>query len=131
MYSIPEGRSMSSSACILVIDRDDGIRDFLRLALADEGYTVTVAPNIEAGLAILRASPIDLILLDIVPSVKEIHPLLANFPQSRLTQIPAIVMSTSTKLDVNTLTQFGITHVLYKPFDLSDLLQMVAVCMYS
>jgi DNA-binding response OmpR family regulator len=122
---------MSSSACILVIDRDDDIRDFLRLALVDEGYTVTVAPNIEAGLAILRLTPIHLFLLDIVLSVEEIRPLLANSLQVMRTQIPAIVMSTSTKLDVNTLARFGITHVLHKPFDLSDLLQMVAVCIHK
>ena len=50
---------------LLFIEDDDGIRLALSMALEDEGYSVREAANGAAGLASFRASPPDLVLLDL------------------------------------------------------------------
>lgn len=50
---------------VLVVDDDDGIRSFVSLALADDGYEVAEASNGEAALRTLQEVPTDVILLDI------------------------------------------------------------------
>src|SRR5689334_17530117 len=50
---------------LLVVDDDIAVRTVIRLALEDEGYRVLEAADGYAGLAVLRATPVDLVLLDL------------------------------------------------------------------
>lgn len=50
---------------ILIIDDQKLIRDSLKLALHDEGYSVLLAENGKQGIAILKKNIVDLILLDL------------------------------------------------------------------
>lgn len=50
---------------ILLIDDEAGIRESLAGILADEGFAPLSAADGEAGLALLEAEPVDLVLLDI------------------------------------------------------------------
>jgi two-component system nitrogen regulation response regulator NtrX len=54
-----------TSARILIIDDEDGIRFSLRGILEDEGYEVLEAPSAEEGLALLAVEPVGLVFLDI------------------------------------------------------------------
>ena len=49
---------------ILIADDDPDIRDILKLTLAEENYETIEAKNGEEALEIIRAKPLDLVLLD-------------------------------------------------------------------
>ena len=51
---------------ILIVDDDPRLREFVRVNLEMEGYTVREAGSAEEGLAALEAEPPDLILLDVM-----------------------------------------------------------------
>src|SRR5437879_1690293 len=51
---------------VLVVDDDDGVREFVRANLEVEGYSVREAASAEQGLAALEEAPPDLILLDVM-----------------------------------------------------------------
>src|ERR671914_2239712 len=51
---------------ILIVDDDARLREFVRVNLEMEGYTVREAGSAEEGLAALEAEPPDLILLDVM-----------------------------------------------------------------
>ena len=51
---------------LLIVEDDDRIRLSLRLALEDEGYVVKDVPTAEEGLAEQRASPADVVLVDLM-----------------------------------------------------------------
>ena len=52
-------------ADILVVDDDQGMREFLEIMLSREGYRVAVAANVEKALAICRKKKFDLVLTDL------------------------------------------------------------------
>jgi len=54
-----------TKAHVLVVDDEESIRKTLRLCLESAGYTVTLAPSGEAGLAAARRNPPDLALIDL------------------------------------------------------------------
>ena len=49
---------------ILVVDDDPDIRDVLKLALAEENYTILEAADGQEALEIISSKPLDLVLLD-------------------------------------------------------------------
>lgn len=57
---------MSATARILVVDDEMGIREGCRRVLAEEGYTLDAAEDGTAGLARVRETPYDLILVDLM-----------------------------------------------------------------
>jgi len=54
------------SAHILIVDDDTRVINALRRTLAYEGYSVSVAANGEAALAVARNKPPDLVILDLM-----------------------------------------------------------------
>ena len=50
---------------VLVIDDEESIRKMLRVCLEGAGYVVTLAPSGEAGVALAKRSPPDLVLVDL------------------------------------------------------------------
>ena len=50
---------------ILIVDDEDGIRQFCRIVLQGDGRQCEVAPNAEAALAMIQKTPYDLILSDV------------------------------------------------------------------
>src|ERR687895_1567763 len=60
------GVASEPSARILVVDDDDRLREYLRVNLEMDGYSVREAANAEEGLAALEEEPPDLILLDVM-----------------------------------------------------------------
>lgn len=56
--------------CILIIEDDRSVRDLLALRLTSSGYRILQAEDGWRGLDLLRAFPVDLVLLDIMlPSI--------------------------------------------------------------
>jgi DNA-binding response OmpR family regulator len=56
---------IAADAKILVIDDEAGIRESLEVLLTLEGYSVEMAIDGEAGLALLERNSYDLVLLDL------------------------------------------------------------------
>ena len=63
--SAPVFPASTTSASILVIDDEAGIRESLEVLLTLEGYSVRTANDGEQGLRILELETFDLVLLDL------------------------------------------------------------------
>ncbi len=111
----------NKTPCILVIDDNASIRQYIQDTLSDEGYTVILANDGETGLLQLSVYQPDLILLDMyMPSVDG-WSFLAAFPQTPLPHAPIIAMSS--EVDVKHLP--GVKAGLPKPFTIDGLLNVV------
>lgn len=118
------------SPLIAVIDDDDPFLDLLRDILEGEGYRVTVGRVLDGALALLRAAPPDLLVLDLTMGTERaagltlLRALRADPPFARL---PIIVASAATDLLTTHAAAFAHLDavVLAKPFDLDHLIARV------
>ncbi len=60
------GGATYAGPTVLIVDDDDRLREFVRVNLEAEGYTVREADSARAGLDALEEEPPDLILLDVM-----------------------------------------------------------------
>ncbi len=116
---------MKKELRILVVDDDESIRQFIELALSDEGYDVACAAEGSSALEMLARWPPSLILLDMrMPGMDG-----WRFAQSyRKTPGPhaPIVVLTAARDAAAYASEIEADGYLAKPFDLSELLGMVA-----
>ncbi len=56
---------MAHKAIVLIVENEEGLRQFLGQALSCEGYAVRLAPDAEAALRDLKRERVDLIIADI------------------------------------------------------------------
>jgi DNA-binding response OmpR family regulator len=114
----------TTNPCILVIDDDESIRDFISLALTDEGYTVVTASDGGVALEMVTKYSPMLILLDMrMPNVDGatfVHAY-RSLPMSRA---PVIVL-TAARNASEFATQVNADAFLAKPFNLDELLALV------
>ena len=105
---------------ILVIEDNADIADSIREILEYEGYGVRVAPTGEQALEVLTDGPgASLILLDVkLPDMSggELMSVLADLSQFRT---PVVVVTAGKEIPPN------VDGVLYKPFDVDALLELV------
>jgi len=119
-------RAMDKQPAVLVVEDDDAIRDVLEAALADEGYAVRAVRHGQAALETLRASPPDLVLLDLMLPVLDGWAFLEE--RLRLGLAPAtriVVLSASRRAHTLDRERLGVWAVVAKPFELDDLLTTV------
>jgi CheY-like chemotaxis protein len=118
-------------AHILIIDDDQSILEMMRLVLEEEGnYRVTTAESIFEDVTDIERLQPQLILLDFLLQGRQTG---WNFLQKlklhRPTKDIPVVLCTAALSDVKDqepiLTQKGIP-ILYKPFDVDELLHIVA-----
>ena len=64
-HSGPAGREQAGPL-VLIVDDDERVREYVRVNLELEGYSVREAGSAEEGLAALEEEPPDLILLDVM-----------------------------------------------------------------
>lgn len=119
---------------ILVVDDDDGIRETVRFALEDEGYTVDTASTGMQALAKIRATSEHLVvLIDYnMPSMTGLQVIdAANRRSDRLWERPSFILmtayGTSLPRDVHNRLAFWHVPVIAKPFDLDELLDTVSM----
>jgi CheY-like chemotaxis protein len=121
---------------VLVVDDDAGIRDILRALLEEEGYTVAVAADGEAGLrAILSSAGPLIVLLDLLlPGLSGEETLAAALeyqrsdtarPRTAFIIISAIWTQFNTPSLLELTREFNIP-ILRKPFDTDRLLSAIA-----
>lgn len=107
---------------IIVIDDDESVRDVLSMFFTDEGFSVTLAADGQAGLDLLKNDRFDLIFLDLMMPVKGGLEVLKELSEAH-NPTPAIVMTAfaTVKTAVEAM-RFGAFDYVTKPFILEELL---------
>jgi two-component system, sensor histidine kinase and response regulator len=107
---------------VLLIDDEPEIRDSLRDALGDDGYSVVVATNGREALALLpRLSRPCVVILDVIMPVMSGAELYAAMQADpALAQIPVVVSTSDPSRAPRGLP------IVRKPIDLERLLRMIA-----
>lgn len=121
-------------ARIIVIDDHYAMRQTIREILEDQGHEVLDAPEGESGIELQRRSLADLVITDIFMPHKEgmstIRELCAEFPE-----LPVVAMSggsrdlTAPEGFIDLARRFGARATLTKPFQIADLLAVVALAL--
>lgn len=88
-------------ATILVIDDDPDFIEITRLVLLSKGYTVEVATGGDSALRLMRATPPDLVLLDVMMAgvLDGLHIARLMNDDPTLHHIPVIMISSITASD--------------------------------
>jgi len=115
---------MSPAEPILFIDDDESIREFVSMALTDEGYQVMTAPNGAAALEQLRQARPALILLDMRMPVMDGWAFLKAYQKTQEPHAPVIALTASRNGPEAQLPP-GVSSFLAKPFDLNELLDLI------
>ena len=113
--------AFASSMRVLVIEDNDGLRDYLRVALETQEYEVLTARDGQEALGYLNGHPVDVVLTDIfmpeMDGIEIIAALRKQFPGIRV-----IAMSGRPGVDyLSVARELGVTRTLRKPFELSEL----------
>jgi DNA-binding NarL/FixJ family response regulator len=121
---------MKSCGLILVVDDDPSFRDFVCRLLVEHGYEVREASSGAEALAVARATPPALVLLDVnLPDVSG-YEACRVLKDERGEQLPVIFLSgertETTDRAVGLL--IGADDYVVKPFDASELLARIRRC---
>ena len=112
----------SANGSILIIDDEAAIRESLETLLAIEGYNVEAARSAEEGLAMLAASPRDLVLLDFALPDRNGIEVLEEI-RDRDPGLPVIMITAyGTVENAVKAIQAGATNFIKKPWDNEKLL---------
>ena len=111
---------------ILIIDDDEDVRDFLCQALQDEGYEVSTAADGLTALELLGQVRPQLILLDaLMPMMDGWDFMVARSHHPQQARVPVIALSAVGNA-AESLRRVGADDYLAKPFELEDLLALIA-----
>src|SRR6266581_4450859 len=110
---------------VLVVDDEQDIREFLALALENKGYRVTTADNGAAALDEAAREPVDLVLLDMRMPVMDGWAFAQAYRRQPGPHAPIVVVTAADDAAARA-AQIEAEDYLAKPFDLDDLLNMVA-----
>jgi DNA-binding response OmpR family regulator len=118
----------NAAGAVLIVDDEPFIVETLRFALEQAGYPCRVAADGEEALRIVHAAPPGLILLDVMlPKINGFQFCRLLKFDERYRRIP-IVMLTARSQERDRLlgTETGADEYVTKPFELPELLAMVA-----
>lgn len=110
---------------VLVVDDDETIGELLEATLLDAGYDVAVAPGGAAALELATRFKPHLVLLDLRMPGVDGRGFVEVYRKRRGRKAPIAVV-TAVRDGATTAAQLGAQGVLEKPFDLSELLNLVA-----
>jgi excisionase family DNA binding protein len=117
----PSGRG--AGPVVLVVDDDERIREYMRVNLEMEGYTVREAAGADAALAAIEDGPPDLVLLDVVMPGVDGWQMLQRM-QERHGSIPVIMFSGQIdETSANRAEEHGARGFVGKPFDPQQLIE--------
>ena len=112
---------------ILIMDDDPTIADLLTEALADEGYETYMTTQSLRFYDAVREHQPDLILLDLMMPYLDGHDELKLMAMWVDHKIPVIVVTAllTAGNDEFEFREAGVVHIVYKPFDLEKLIELV------
>lgn len=117
-----KGKTMER--CILVVDDDESILEFVSDALHDEGYKVRMARNGAVALEVLNelGGEVCLVLLDMKMPIMDGYAFLETYCTQVEEPAPIIAFSANAQLAGEA---YCIRAFLKKPFDLMDLFTLI------
>jgi len=112
---------------ILVIDDEADIRDLIAQVLESTGYEVLHASSGEQGLQIMEATPVDLVILDIIMDGMDGWDVCEHIKtDARFNHIPVLLVTVRTLISEQEETRNRMADaVLLKPFSLQGLREQV------
>jgi DNA-binding response OmpR family regulator len=110
---------------VLIVDDDESIRDFLAMALTDDGYDVATADEGQRALDVARRWDPALILLDMRMGGLDGWGFARAYRRSSRRRAPILVVTAARDAAVYA-AQIQADAFLAKPFELRDLLGLVA-----
>lgn len=116
---------MKARRRVLVVDDDDTYREMIEAALGDEGYDVGSAPGGAAALELAARFKPHLILLDLRMAGKDGHAFAKAYRRTPGRRA-AIAVVTAARDAEAAAQAMGAHAFLAKPFDLGELLNLVA-----
>jgi DNA-binding response OmpR family regulator len=117
--------SIQTRARILLIDDEPGILNFVSRGLRDEGFSVDLASDGDAGLKAALGPPYDLIILDLLlPRSSGIDLLRQVIRQHPTQQVIVLSALTDTSSKVRSF-EVGAGDYLAKPFSIEELMARV------
>jgi DNA-binding response OmpR family regulator len=115
----------SSHKSILIIEDEAGVRALLEDLFFMEGYDTTSAPDGQQGISRFKAHPFDLVFTDLrMPGIsgsdvaRAVKQCNANTPV-------VLVTGWDTEPFEDEIIDSGVDRVLYKPFDMDEILSLV------
>ena len=110
---------------VLIVDDDPRLREYVRVNLEMEGYSVREAGNAEEGLSVLEESTPDLVLLDVMmPEVDGWEMLRRVQERHGVGTIPVVMFSGKVdEQSAEEATARGAQGFLGKPFDPQQLIE--------
>ncbi|SED14410.1 DNA-binding response regulator, OmpR family, contains REC and winged-helix (wHTH) domain [Nocardioides exalbidus] len=107
------------SAQVLVLEDDVGLRASLRLLLEDDGYGVHEAGDAESALDVVRATRLDIMLVDLMLGGVDGFTFIRR--ARPLTDAPIVVMSARDGVeDIVAALEAGADDYVTKPFDVAE-----------
>ena len=116
---------MSDCNDVLVVDDDEDMIEVIELVLQDAGYTTRSALNGQQALAAVAAAMPALIVLDILMPVMNGWQFAQEFRARYGRDVPIVVATAAEHVRSRT-DALDVSEVLPKPFEVSDLLRLVA-----
>ncbi|HUE96500.1 MAG TPA: adenylate/guanylate cyclase domain-containing protein [Longimicrobiaceae bacterium] len=122
---------MDKVAAVLVVDDNEMNRDLLVRPLRASGYAVSEASDGADALAMLRAEPFDLVLLDLLMPRMTGQELLQHLKgDADLRHLPVVVLSAVNDLDtIAACIQMGADDYLPRPFNQTILNARIRACL--
>jgi CheY-like chemotaxis protein len=127
-------RHLPSRVHVLIADDDNCIRETMRLVFEDEGYQVDEASNGKVTLELMRGSPDPyVVLLDLMmPQLGGADVLAIMAEEAELSRRHAVLLVTASSCAAQSILD-GLPErlrvpVIRKPFDLDNVLSLVATC---
>ncbi len=115
------------SQSILVVEDNDDLLLLLRLILESAGYQVKTVDNGTDALAHIEQHKPQLILMDIMmPEISGLQVARKIKEQSDYKALPILLVSAVDRLEDEQLLKSKADGIIYKPFDLDDLVSRVA-----
>jgi excisionase family DNA binding protein len=112
------GGSMQQGPLVLIVDDDERVREYVRVNLEMEGYTVREAGSAEEGLGVLEEVSPDLILLDVMmPEVDGWEMLRRVQKRHGVGAIPVVMFSGKVEDAAGEAAERGASGFIGKPFD--------------
>lgn len=115
---------MPSAARILFVDDDEGIRQFVDMALSDEGYQVRTANDGAAALKLIPEYDPELIVTDMRMPGMDGWAFVRAYRQLPDPHVPVVVV-TAARDAAASAREVDADAYLGKPFHLDDLLDLV------
>ncbi|KYC41727.1 response regulator receiver protein [Scytonema hofmannii PCC 7110] len=111
---------------ILVIDDTQDNLYLLEAILVEEGYVVDVANNGKSGLAMIEASPPDLVLLDAMMPGMNGYEVTRHIRQNKkLPFIPILLITAYVEADIPEGLNLGANDFIRKPIDYDELIARI------